>query len=148
MEQNALLFSTRGSRILAEKIADHYGGTLGNLKIVDFSDGEFQPAFEQSVRGSRVFLTGSTFQPRDNLMELLLMCEAAKRDSTDQLMLRDTLVVLVGSAFRPSDDLMERALMCYAATRASADKSTAVLPHFRFARHDRIVAPRVPIEAK
>ncbi|MBA5628756.1 ribose-phosphate pyrophosphokinase [Moheibacter lacus] len=85
MEQQALLFSTRGSQELAEKIADHYGEKLGKLKIVSFSDGEFQPAFEQSVRGSRVFLIGSTFQPSDNLMELLLMCDAAKRASADKI---------------------------------------------------------------
>ena len=85
MEQNALLFSTRTSQVLAEKIAENYGEKLGNLKIVDFSDGEFQPAFEQSVRGARVFIIGSTFQPSDNLMELLLMCDAAKRASADKI---------------------------------------------------------------
>ncbi|MET3731384.1 ribose-phosphate pyrophosphokinase [Moheibacter stercoris] len=85
MQQQALLFSTRSSEGLAQKIADHYGEKLGNLKIVDFSDGEFQPAFEQSVRGARVFLIGSTFQPSDNLMELLLMCDAAKRASADKI---------------------------------------------------------------
>src|SRR5690606_10218452 len=85
MQQQALLFSTRGSESLAKKIADYYGEPLGNLKIVNFSDGEFQPAFEQSVRGSRVFLIGSTFQPTDNLMELLLMCDAAKRASADKI---------------------------------------------------------------
>ncbi len=85
MEQQALLFSTRGGQVLAEKIADQYGEKLGKLKIVDFSDGEFQPAFEQSVRGCRVFIIGSTFQPSDNLMELLLMCDAAKRASADKI---------------------------------------------------------------
>ena len=85
MEQNALLFSTRGSQVLAEKIAENYGEILGKLKIVDLSDGEFQPAFEQSVRGARVFIIGSTFQPSDNLMELLLMCDAAKRASADKI---------------------------------------------------------------
>lgn len=85
MQQQALLFSTRGSQTLAKKIADYYGEPLGKLKIVDFSDGEFQPAFEESVRGARVFLIGSTFQPNDNLMELLLMCDAAKRASADKI---------------------------------------------------------------
>ena len=85
MHQQALLFSTRGSEILATKIAEYFGEKLGNLKIVDFSDGEFQPAFEQSVRGARVFIIGSTFQPNDNLMELLLMCDAAKRASADKI---------------------------------------------------------------
>lgn len=85
MHQVALLFSTRGSKLLASKIADYYGEKLGNLKIVEFSDGEFQPAFEESVRGARVFIIGSTFQPSDNLMELLLMCDAAKRASADKI---------------------------------------------------------------
>lgn len=85
MHQVALLFSTRGSQELALKIAEHYGEELGKLKIINFSDGEFQPAFEQSVRGSRVFLIGSTFQPTDNLMELLLMIDAAKRASADKI---------------------------------------------------------------
>lgn len=85
MEQQALLFSTRGSRSLAQKIAEQYGAELGKLNIVDFSDGEFQPAFEQSVRGTRVFIIGSTFQPNDNLMEMLLMCDAAKRASADKI---------------------------------------------------------------
>jgi len=85
MQQSALLFSTRGSHELASKIAENFGEKLGKLKIVDFSDGEFQPAFEESVRGARVFIIGSTFQPNDNLMELLLMCDAAKRASADKV---------------------------------------------------------------
>ena len=85
MEQPAFLFSTRGSKDLATKIADHYGQELGNLKVVEFSDGEFTPAFEQPIRGGRVFLIGSTHQPTDNLMELLLMCDAAKRASAKSI---------------------------------------------------------------
>ena len=81
MEQSAFLFATRGSIELATKIADQYGQELGKSKIVEFSDGEFVPAFEQPIRGARVFLIGSTMQPNDNLMELLLMCDAAKRAS-------------------------------------------------------------------
>lgn len=85
MEQKTLLFSTRKSQELAKKMAEHYGEPLGKMRIVEFSDGEYQPAFEQSVRGARVFLIGSTFQPTDNLMELLLMCDAAKRASADKI---------------------------------------------------------------
>lgn len=85
MEQSAFLFTTRGTQVLAEKIAQHFGQELGKLKVVDFSDGEYQPAFEQSIRGARVFLIGSTFQPSDNLMELLLMCDAAKRASAKNI---------------------------------------------------------------
>jgi len=66
---------------LAEKIAKEYGAELGNVKTTHFSDGEFQPAFEESIRGRRVFLIGSTFPNSDNLMEMLLMIDAAKRAS-------------------------------------------------------------------
>ncbi len=85
MEQSAFLFTTRGSQVLSEKIASYFGQELGKLKVVEFSDGEYQPAFEQSIRGARVFLIGSTFQPSDNLMELLLMCDAAKRASAKNI---------------------------------------------------------------
>ena len=66
---------------LAEKIAKEYNTTLGNVITTYFSDGEFQPAFEESVRGRRVFIIGSTFPNSDNLMEMLLMLDAAKRAS-------------------------------------------------------------------
>lgn len=85
MHQEAILFSTRQSRVLAENIAECYGKELGNCKIIEFSDGELQPSFEQSVRGARVFLIGSTHQPDSNLMEILLMCDAAKRASADKI---------------------------------------------------------------
>lgn len=85
MEQKALIFATRASRHLAEQIAVNYGQELGKSRIVEFSDGEFQPGFEQSVRGARVFIIGATYQPSDNLMELLLMCDAAKRASAEKI---------------------------------------------------------------
>lgn len=85
MEQPALLFSTRQSKELAEKIASHYGQPLGKIKFQEFSDGEYQPSFEQSVRGARVFLIGSTYTPDINLMEMLLMCDAAKRASAKNI---------------------------------------------------------------
>jgi ribose-phosphate pyrophosphokinase len=66
---------------LAESIAKHFGAELGNINISRFSDGEFQPAFEESVRGRRVFIIGSTFPNSDNLMEMLLILDAAKRAS-------------------------------------------------------------------
>jgi len=75
------LFACRQSRVLAEKIAKEYSTDLGNIKITYFSDGEFQPAFEESVRGRRVFIIGSTFPNADNLMEMLLILDAAKRAS-------------------------------------------------------------------
>ncbi|CAM1341551.1 ribose-phosphate pyrophosphokinase [Tenacibaculum amylolyticum] len=75
------LFACSQSMELAKKIAKDYNAELGNVKTTHFSDGEFQPAFEESVRGRRVFIIGSTFPSADNLMEMLLMLDAAKRAS-------------------------------------------------------------------
>ncbi|HET8886017.1 MAG TPA: ribose-phosphate pyrophosphokinase [Salinimicrobium sp.] len=77
----AKLFNCSQSRELAEKIADSYGAALGKVIRSTYSDGEFQPSFEESIRGARVFIIGSTFPNSDNLMELLLMIDAAKRAS-------------------------------------------------------------------
>lgn len=81
MESNAKIFSGRGSRYLAEKIAKKFGEKLGNVKINQFSDGEIGVEFEESIRGKFVFLVQSTFAPTENIMELLLMIDAAKRAS-------------------------------------------------------------------
>jgi ribose-phosphate pyrophosphokinase len=75
------LFSGTQSRYLSEKIADYYGYSLGNITLQRFSDGEMQPIINESVRGAYVFLIQSTFAPGDNLLELLLMIDAAKRAS-------------------------------------------------------------------
>lgn len=75
------LFSGTQSRYLSEKIADYYGYNLGNITLQRFSDGEMQPIINESVRGAYVFLIQSTFAPGDNLLELLLMIDAAKRAS-------------------------------------------------------------------
>jgi len=75
------LFSGTNSEYLAEKISDYYGQALGDMKFNRFSDGEMQPVFNESIRGAYVFLIQSTFQPMDNLMELLLMIDGAKRAS-------------------------------------------------------------------
>jgi ribose-phosphate pyrophosphokinase len=75
------IFACRQSTVLAEKIAKEYNTTLGKVQTTYFSDGEFQPAFEESVRGRRIFIIGSTFPNADNLMEMLLMLDAAKRAS-------------------------------------------------------------------
>ena len=78
---DAKIFSCTQSRGLAEKIAESYGTKLGNVITSTYSDGEFQPSFEESIRGSRVFIIGSTHPGSDHLMELLLMLDAAKRAS-------------------------------------------------------------------
>src|SRR5699024_9769853 len=75
------IFSCTQSKDLAEKIAKSYGLELGNVIISRYSDGEFQPSFEESIRGARVFIIGSTFASSDNLLEMLLMLDAAKRAS-------------------------------------------------------------------
>ena len=84
-EQAVYLFTTRTSKVLAEKIAKHYGKDLGKINVQLFSDGEFEPVLDESVRGGRVFLIGSTFPPADNLLELLLMIDAAKRASAKSI---------------------------------------------------------------
>ena len=75
------LFSGTNSTYLAEKIADHYGYDLGKLQIKKFSDGEMQVVINESVRGAYVFFICSTFAPAENLLELLLMIDSAKRAS-------------------------------------------------------------------
>jgi ribose-phosphate pyrophosphokinase len=75
------LFSGRTTQHLAEKIGLCSGRDLGKINCVTFSDGEFATAYEETVRGSHVFLIQSTYPPADNLLELLLMIDAAKRAS-------------------------------------------------------------------
>ena len=75
------LFSGTNSRYIAEPIADYYGYPLGNLKVNKFSDGVMQTILEESVRGASVFFIQSTFAPADNLLELLLLIDSAKRAS-------------------------------------------------------------------
>lgn len=79
------LFTGSATKYLAEDIADHYGQQLGKMDVLQFSDGEFQPEIKESVRGSFVFIIQSTPPPGDNLMELLMMIDAAKRASADYI---------------------------------------------------------------
>ena len=75
------IFTCTNSRVLAEKITKSFGTKLGNIIISKYSDGEFQPSYEESIRGTRIFIIGSTNPSSENLMELLLMVDAAKRAS-------------------------------------------------------------------
>ncbi len=75
------LFSGTATNYLAEKISDYYGEELSEIELNRFSDGEIHPVIKTSVRGSSVFFIQSTFAPSENLMELLLMIDAAKRAS-------------------------------------------------------------------
>ncbi len=79
------IFSCSSSRVLAEKISESYGKPLGKELIQHFADGEFQPSFEETLRGNDVFIIQSTMAPSDNLMELLLMIDAARRASAKQV---------------------------------------------------------------
>ncbi len=80
-----MVFSGTNSRYLAEKICAHLNCPLGNMNIAHFADGEFAVSYEESIRGSVVFLVQSTFPNSDNLMELLLMVDAAKRASAKSI---------------------------------------------------------------
>jgi len=78
-------FSGTASKYLAEKIAKSFGSELGKSSVTRFSDGEIQPAYDESVRGATVFIIQSTFPPSENLFELLLMIDAAKRASANRV---------------------------------------------------------------
>ncbi len=81
METPVKIFSCTQSHDLAEAIAKEYGTPLGKINFSRYSDGEFQPSFEETVRGARLFIIGSTHPSSENLMEMLLMLDAAKRAS-------------------------------------------------------------------
>jgi ribose-phosphate pyrophosphokinase len=85
MLPEAKIFAGRHTMQLAKNIASKYGIQQGDVKITEFSDGEFCPSFEETVRGNRVFLIQSTNPPADTLMELLLLCDAAKRASAKHI---------------------------------------------------------------
>ena len=77
----AKIFACSQSTELAEKIAATFGAPLGKVITSTYSDGEFQPSYEESIRGTRIFIIGSTHPGPKNLMEMLLMIDAAKRAS-------------------------------------------------------------------
>ena len=80
-----MVFSGTATKYLAEKICQSLGCPLGNMVMTKFSDGEFAVSYEESIRGRDVFLIQSTFPNSDNLMELLLMIDAAKRASAKSI---------------------------------------------------------------
>ena len=85
METKIKIFSGRASRNLAQKITESLGVKLGNETVIEFADGEFEPSFDETIRGSDVFIVQSTMPPAENLMELLLMIDAAKRASANSV---------------------------------------------------------------
>ena len=84
-EHKMKLFACRASKDFALKVAKHLNLELGASDVLTFSDGEFQPSFNESVRGATVFIVQSTFPPTDNIFELLLMADAAKRASAHRV---------------------------------------------------------------
>ncbi len=79
------IFSGRVTENLARRIAENYGTEIGKSIVFQYADGEFQPSFEQTVRGRKVFIVQSTIPPTDNLFELLMMIDAAKRASAKKV---------------------------------------------------------------
>jgi ribose-phosphate pyrophosphokinase len=84
-QESIKIFGGTASKSLAEQIAKASGERLGEVVLNRFSDGEFQPSFEETVRGDEVYIVQSTFPPTDNLFELLLMIDAAKRASAKRI---------------------------------------------------------------
>ncbi len=85
MEAEVRLFTGSATQNLSQKIADAYGQNLGKMAHYRFSDGELQVSYEESIRGQSVFVIQSTMPPADNLMEVLLMLDAAKRASAEEV---------------------------------------------------------------
>ena len=85
MKSAVKIFKGNASQDMAEKIAKRFGVSLGEVSTVNFSDGEFEPSFDETVRGCDVFIVQSTPPPSENLMELLLMIDAAKRASAHKI---------------------------------------------------------------
>lgn len=85
MNSNLKIFSGTGSEYLAKQISLRFGEPLGKVKIQKFSDGEIGVEYQESIRGQYAFIVQSTFAPTDNLMELLLMIDAAKRASAEKV---------------------------------------------------------------
>ena len=79
------IFAGRATANLAHRVADIYGIPLGNSTVFQYADGEFQPSYEETIRGGIVFIIQSTLPPTDNLFELLMMIDAAKRASAEKI---------------------------------------------------------------
>lgn len=106
------IFACSASTELAEKIAKAFGSELGKVHFSRFSDGEFQPSFEESVRGARVFIIGSTHPSSENLMEMLLMLDAAKGLLQDTLRLLCLILVGLCQIERQTSSAHSRKISC------------------------------------
>lgn len=83
--EKVFIFAGRATENLARRVADIYGIPLGNSTVFQYADGEFQPSFEETIRGGIVFIIQSTIPPTDNLFELLMMIDCAKRASAEKI---------------------------------------------------------------
>ena len=130
MNPSVKIFSGTGSQELAQKIAQRFGAPIGKVNIQRFSDGEIQPVFLESVRGDYVFLVQSTFAPTDNLMEMLLMIDAAKRASAYKII---AVIPYYGYARQDRKDEgrtpITAKLVANLITRAGADRVLAMDLH-------------------
>ena len=108
MEIKIKIFSGRASRNLAQKIAESLGVKLGNESVIEFADGEFEPSFDETIRGSDVFIVQSTMPPAENLMELLLMI-----DPTTKKRLHRSLINVLSSYFNDKVDLSRLVITAY-----------------------------------
>lgn len=133
------IFSTSKSHDLAEKIANSYGKSLSNCTLTKFSDGEFCPKLDESVRGDKVFIISSLYSLHQEINEIL---KFVHKDHHIEV------VALLKNLISSSDSVFELLMMIDSAKRASAKDIVAVIPYFGFARQDRKSAPRVPITAK
>ena len=79
------IFAGRATENLARRVADIYGIPLGNSTVFQYAVGEFQPSYEETIRGGVVFIIQSTLPPTDNLFELLMMVDAARRASAEKI---------------------------------------------------------------
>ena len=84
-KDSVAIFTGRATSYLAKDIANIYGKPIGDSQVLQYADGEFQPSFEENIRGRDVFIIQSTFAPADNLMELLMYVDAAKRASAKRI---------------------------------------------------------------
>jgi ribose-phosphate pyrophosphokinase len=84
-KDRVVLFSGRATTYLAKEVAIYSKRKLGNSTVFQYADGEFQPCCEENIRGRDVFIIQSTFAPADNLMELLMLADAAKRASAKKI---------------------------------------------------------------
>ena len=83
--EKVFIFAGRATENLAGRVAEIYGIPLGKSTVFQYADGEFQPSFEETIRGGVVFIIQSTIPPTDNLFELLMMIDCAKRASAEKI---------------------------------------------------------------